>query len=93
MSLFFSSKEDSSHSINYWCAAVSDRAGGYFFVRAGRIVGGFEGFFGGAKTFLGPKLSRAQQGAALGSEGSRPPRGTPKVCRLCVLPGSDITNC
>jgi hypothetical protein len=37
--------------------ADSNRAGGYFFMRAKHIIRDLEGFFEGAKTFLTPKLS------------------------------------
>jgi hypothetical protein len=33
------------------------RPGSYFFVRAKHVIGDFDGFFEGAKTFLNPKLS------------------------------------
>ncbi len=37
-----------------------------FFLRANYIMGHFKGYFEGAKTFLTPKLSRAQRGANFG---------------------------
>jgi hypothetical protein len=36
-----------------------------FFLRANYIMGHFKGYFEGAKTFLTPKLSRAQRGTIL----------------------------
>ncbi len=46
-----------------------------FFLRANYIMGHFKGYFEGAKTFLTPKLSRAQRGTIL--------RGQLKVCHRC----------
>ncbi len=57
-----------------------------FFLRANYIMGHFKGYFEGAKTFLTPKLSRAQRGAILGSKKSRPPRNIPRNGPLCSLP-------
>ncbi len=57
-----------------------------FFLRANYIIGHFKGYFEGAKTFLTPKLSRAQRGAILGSKKSRPPRNIPRNGPLFSLP-------
>ncbi len=57
-----------------------------FFLRANYIMGHFKEYFEGAKTFLTPKLSRAQRGAILGSKKSRPPRNIPRNGPLCSLP-------
>jgi hypothetical protein len=53
-----------------------------FFLRANYIMGYFEG----AKTFLTPKLSRAQRGAILGSKKLRPPQNIPRNGPLCSCP-------
>ena len=63
-----------------------------FFLRANYIMGHFKGYFEGAKTFLTPKLSRAQQGAILGSKKSRPPRNIPRNGPLCSLPKTKKNN-
>ncbi len=63
-----------------------------FFLRANYIMGHFKGYFEGAKTFLSPKLSRAQRGAILGSKKSRPPRNIPRNEPLCSLPKSKKNN-
>jgi hypothetical protein len=57
-----------------------------FFWQANYIMGHFKGYFEGAKTFLTPKLSRAQRVAILGSEKLRPPRNIPRNGPLCSLP-------
>jgi hypothetical protein len=57
-----------------------------FFLQANYIMGHFKGYFEGAKTFLTPKLSRAQRGAILGSKKSRPSRNIPRNGPLCNLP-------
>ena len=63
-----------------------------FFLRANYIMGHFKGYFEGAKTFLTPKLSRAQRGAILGSKKSRPPRNIPRNGPLCSLPKTKKNN-
>ena len=55
-------------------------------------MGHFKGYFEGAKTFLTPKLSRAQRGAILGSKKSRPPRNIPRNGPLCSLPKTKKNN-
>ena len=52
----------------------------------------FSGHFEGAKTFLTPKLSRAQRGTILGSKKSRPPRNIPRNGPLCSLPKTKKNN-
>ena len=63
-----------------------------FFLRANYIMGHFKGYFEGAKTFLTPKLSRAQRGTILGSKKSRPPRNIPRNGPLCSLPKTKKNN-
>ena len=63
-----------------------------FFLRANYIMGHFKGYFEGAKTFLIPKLSRAQRGTILGSKKSRPPRNIPRNGPLCSLPKTKKNN-
>jgi hypothetical protein len=56
---------------------IFENLGYYFFwFWANYIMGHFSGYFEGASTFLTPKLSRAQQGAILGSK-SWPPGNIP----------------
>ena len=55
-------------------------------------MGHFKGYFEGAKTFLTPKLSRAQRGTILGSKKSRPPRNIPRNGPLCSLPKTKKNN-
>jgi hypothetical protein len=63
-----------------------------FFLRENYIMGHFKGYFEGAKTFLTPKLSRAQRGTILGSKKSRPPRNIPRNGPLCSLPETKTNN-
>ena len=53
-----------------------------FFLRANYIMGYFEG----AKTFLTPKLCRAQRGAILGSKKSRPLKISREMAHYVVCP-------
>jgi hypothetical protein len=57
-----------------------------FFLRANYIMGHFKGYFEGAKTFLTPKLSRAQRRTIVGSKKSWPPQNIPRKGPLCSLP-------
>jgi hypothetical protein len=63
-----------------------------FFLQANYIMGHFKGYFEGAKTFLTPKLSRAQRGTILESKKSRPPRNIPRNGPLCSLPKTQKNN-
>ncbi len=63
-----------------------------FFLRANYIMGHLKGYFEGAKTFLTPKLSRAQRGAIQGSKKSRPPQNIPRNGPLCSLPKTKKNN-
>jgi hypothetical protein len=55
-------------------------------------MGHFKGYFEGAKTFLSPKLYRAQRGTILGSKKSRPLRNIPRNGPLCSLPKTKKNN-
>jgi hypothetical protein len=57
-----------------------------FFLQGNYIMGHFKGYLEGTKTFLTPKLSRAQRGTIKGSKKSRPPRNIPRNGPLCSFP-------